>query len=238
VTRPRHPRSATMFLPLLGFVLGTLLLISSCDNDKSPVRSDPPRYLPQSSVENVMENLKRSYSLRDLEEYRTLFSDDLVFVFNEDDVSRPTNPTPSTWGFDSEIYSARSLFATESAEEVGLDFRLGAVTLSDSVNPGTHSVVMQAIHLTVHTRTDDGDPLLLIVEDDEAIFYLREYAGERASDGKNVWRIVRWEDAGSGGSDRPGEKVAVASWGLIKRDMICRLCRRFPNDGACTNVHC
>jgi hypothetical protein len=189
--------------------------LSGCDNDKKitapPVVSD---YLPQSSMSNVLANLKTAYEKRNLQEYLKLFSPDYVFIFNPADANDPDSPTPTQWGLAEEQTSTSNMFTDTRVESIQLDLVQEAATRADSAlyGAGIWRVKVLGANLRVNTRTETGEPLTYLVPGTLEVFYFRLDPHRLATDGQPTWCIVRWED-------QPflrAWKTEGKSWGEIK----------------------
>jgi hypothetical protein len=205
-----HTNHTIRRLALVCVIVGLL----GCDHDKSPTKSDPGPYAPQSSVDNVMRNFRESYVRRDSVEYGRLFAQDFTFAFNPQDVINPVNPTPVQWGLTDELAAARSMFGSALVERIMLNFDYDPAVRSDDEYAGTWKVLMRNVRLQVDTRTGDGSQLTLLLENAKETFYLKEYPSEKATDGRNLWRIWRWLDEPIG--MEAGARTERGSWGGIK----------------------
>jgi hypothetical protein len=202
--------------PILVAMLGLGVIALGCGSDKRKVTNpEDSIYLPQSSAANCLTNLQTAYTHRnDIEGYTKLFADSFTFVFNPTDVNNPTNPTPASWDLASERTATDSLFSSRFVDHIRLTFDQDPAVNSDAEYPETWKVLMRRIRLQVDTRKEDGSQLTLLAEGSDATFYFKEYPNERASDGKTLWRIVRWEDQVSEG--KGVFKVENSTWGRVK----------------------
>lgn len=173
-----------------------------------------PGYLPQSSAAAVLANLQRTYAERRLAQYRKLFSDDFIFVFNPLDPEDPDLPHPDQWGLADELRSTENMFADERVTKVELtSYTLDPCARADSIlyGPNAWKARVDEVNLQVATLLPDGNRLTLVVQGATERFFFRTDPSQPAADGKPTWTIFRWEDqpVGTGKSER-------GSWGQIK----------------------
>jgi hypothetical protein len=184
---------------------------------KDPVKPAPTNYLPQSSLTNAVRNLRQAYLDRNLQEYRKLFSSDFTYVFNPVDVQDPRQPSPPpSWYYDEECAAAESLFVADLVDSIDVNFDLSQETNADLEHPGTWKLFAQNVRLSVDTHTADGSWLTLQTPGDVIVTFYgkQDTLGARASDGKPLWRIWRWEDQ----AVESGMKAEIETWtwGSIK----------------------
>jgi hypothetical protein len=187
--------------------------LSCGDDDKKISEPTPSPYRPQSSIENVLYNLRESYIRRDLEAYRVLFAPDFVFRFNPFDVYNPGFPVPSSWGISEECRAADSLFASKQVTNIAISWSFPDAAV-DSAATGTWILQATGVDVLVVTTCEDGTHFSYLAEDGREMFHLRTYPQERASDGNSLWRITRWTDEDPLWPARAGS--ATKTWGLIK----------------------
>ncbi len=196
-------------------LLALVLAHPGCDAKKNAIKPVQLPDHPQSSPANCLANLKIAYNRHDdINEYIKLFSDDFTFVFNPVDATRPEDPTPPSWGWAEERQSTERMFTSELTEGIGLNYDQDPAVNSGNEWPGTWKVLARHVRLQVDTRKDDGTQLTLLVEDGTGTFFFKEYTDERASDGKNLWRIVRWEDQTV--VKQGALMTSNSTWGAIK----------------------
>jgi hypothetical protein len=181
---------------ILPLVLGSLV---GCpwSPGKNPVIPPPvSKYLPQSSMVNVLANLKTAYEDRHLEEYKKLFSQDYAFVFSPADYGNPDDPTPQQWGRDEEFTSTENMFHNELVDKITLDYVAGVPERADTLMyPGrTWKMKVDNANLQVSTRNAEGEQLIYQVPGTTEMFFFREVLTTLASDGRPTWYIFRWED--------------------------------------------
>ncbi len=181
-----------LILPLAAAVL------AGCPFDVSKKPTPPPpvvSYPEATSAGICLDNLRSAYIERNITEYRKLFASEYRFVFSPIDVVDPDNPTPREWLLEEELVSTQNMFESELVDRIELTFQKSDTTDSSNEYPGTWKVNLSEVQLRVYTRKD-GEPLTLLVPQGTAVFYFRKNG--LSSDGKDLWKIVRWEDAPGG----------------------------------------
>jgi hypothetical protein len=183
----------------------------------APNPCPPPasNYLPQTSPANVIANLQTAYAERTIDEYRKLFAEDFIFVFNPVDPVDPDHPNPPQWGLAEELSVTENMFADELVSRIELSsYSLGVPERVDSLyyGPRAWKVRVDQVNLQVSTRKLDGTLLTLLVEGATEAFFFREEPSELSPvDGRPTWYIIRWEDQPIGGM-----KTETTSWGQVK----------------------
>jgi hypothetical protein len=204
-------------------IAAAILAIGCFDKESKPkvVTPDPfPGFLPDTSADNVLSNLKKSWTDLNYNAYVSLLSDEFTYIFAPQDIGGPHN-NPESWGKADELLSAHHLFSKTDANKEG--YIVQSVTLSFSRGPDVPNdmetwtkVVISQIFLTVTTRQKDtGDPLDYLVQGDQANLWLVDEGG--------AWKIIRWEDKPIGGL-AAGPAIGLAAdlatktttWGHIK----------------------
>ena len=187
---------------------------TGCKNEKKLTPPPVSEYLAQSSAANVLANLQKAYGNRDIDEYRKLFTEDFVFVFNPADPVDPYHPYPAHWGLVDELSSAENMFTDSLVFKIELSsYVLGVPERADSIEyrPRAWRARIDHANLQVYTHRTDGTLLTLLVDGATEMFFLVEEPTRLASDGKPTWFIFRWEDQPIGTG-----KVEEGSWGRIK----------------------
>jgi hypothetical protein len=184
--------------------------------DEKKLTTPPPasEYLAQSSIVNVVANLQKAYGKESIDEYRKLFTDDFLFVFNPADPVDPNHPSPPQWGLVDELDATQNMFIDSSVFKIELSsYNFGVPERVDSVEyrPRAWKVRVDHTNLQVYTRKEDGTLLTLLVDDATEVFFLVEEPNRLASDGKPTWYIFRWEDQPIGTM-----KTERTSWGQVK----------------------
>jgi hypothetical protein len=171
-------------------------------------------YLPQTNPANVLANLQTAYAERKIDQYRKLFAEDFVFVFNPLDPIDPDHPNPPQWGLAEELSVTENMFTDTLVSKIELSsYSLGVPERVDSLyyGPRARKVRVDEVNLQVYARKEDGTLLTLLVEGATEGFFFREEP-TKPIDGRPTWYIFRWEDQPIGG--RKGE---TRSWGQVKR---------------------
>lgn len=178
-----------LVLPLVAILTTGCPFSPDKGKDKPP---DPPsEYLPQTTIPNVLANLKRSYEEKNYTEYIKLLESNFAYIFNPEDAGH--NGIPAEWGLADERISAENLFGNEPnkdgyrAGEIELDFTPGTPEEDPPLNPDWTKVLLSPVNLRVHTtHKDTGDILIYEVLNNQADLYFVKNG--------QTWYIVRWED--------------------------------------------
>lgn len=184
--------------------MGIALSLSGClfSPDKDPPKTDEPVvFLPQTSPENVLENLITAYEQQNYDEYVKLFDETFFFAFDPVDVEKSGGDIPIEWGKDDDIRSTRNMFDEPLVEKVTLDFVIDDPEPATSADEqrhtfplGTMKVTASEVELQVDTRDPEGgENIIYEVSGDQAIFFLYPHPTEKV-DGLAKWYIVEWRD--------------------------------------------
>jgi hypothetical protein len=200
-------------IPATGFLVIGLLaigLLAGCpwSPGKNTVIPPPPsNYLPQTSPQNVLANLQRAYGDRKIDEYKKLFTEDFMFVFNPADAVVPDHPSPPFWSLIDEVTATENMFADELVTKIELSsYNFGVPERVDSSDfrPRAWKVRVDQAMLQVYTRKEDGTLLTLLVEGaTEMFFFVEEPSKPSPVDGRPTWYIFRWEDQPIGAKSTP-----------------------------------
>ncbi len=180
-----------------------LLLMAGCPfspekDPKPPVDPPDPDYVANTSITNVLANLKTSYNKQNIEQYKALLHQDYLYIFDPRDVG--THGIPESWIYPDEVASAEHLFRSDpntdgyKMETISLNYLPGSDVVSQ-VEPGWRMVTLTQITLLVDTRhKDNGKQLLYQVIGDQAdIHFIQTDAIDQAS-GLRIWKIIYWVD--------------------------------------------
>lgn len=190
---------------LLPLALGSLVGCPWTPGKNLVIPIDPGKYLPQSSMVNVLANLKTAYEDRNIDQYKKLFSDDYTFVFSPADASDQDDPTPAQWGKEEEFTSTENMFRNELVEKITLDYVAGVPERADTVayGRGAWKMKVDSANLAVSTRNEAGEALIYQVPGTLEMFFFREEPSKPAADGRPSWFIFRWEDQPIGAAKSP-----------------------------------
>jgi hypothetical protein len=112
--------------PALAFCFSLALGICGCtlDNDGSHCPGPPAEgFLPRTSPENLLENLKRAFNEREYAEYESLLAGDFTYYFSEEDQLLPE--IPESWEREQELEASRDLFNPACVPTLFLGFVYG-----------------------------------------------------------------------------------------------------------------
>ncbi|MCK4305372.1 MAG: hypothetical protein KAY24_14130 [Candidatus Eisenbacteria sp.] len=183
-----------------------------------------PLFLPRTSPENLIANLRVAYDEWDLAEYDSLFAADFIFFLMPDDQHIAEH-------FDRELEIAihGNLFDTEFVQTLILMFE--TVTGEDITLDEARSTPQDSLWTAVMTNVDllvfgvtpghpYEHPMGYEMEDGQEQFWFRKNAWTDPGSGEQVWTIVEWREIYTGGT-RLGQALSVppagpSSWGVIK----------------------
>ncbi len=198
----RRRYAALFLLPVVLVLLNGCPFVTSPGKNNSGGGGGDPGYKPQTSIDNVLYNLKKSYNDMNYLQYTQLFDPAYTYIFAPQDIGGPDN-NPPTWGLADEKISAQHLFSKTDPNKDGyiavstnLTFQQGPQIPND-ISTWT-KVVLSQIFLTVTTRQKDtSDPLDYLVQGDQAnLWFIQDGA---------YWYIRQWEDKpiGAAAAARP-----------------------------------
>lgn len=194
--RRMSPKWSLLALPVL------MLFLAGCPFDPKKDTKDPPiinpDYVPNTSISNVLANLKTSYNKQNIEEYKALLHPNYMYIFDPRDVG--THGIPESWIYADEVESATHLFEKQpnsdgyKMETMTLNFTTGSDTQSE-VEPGWRKVTLTQIMLLVDTvHKDNGDPLRYEVLGDQADIHLIQTDETDPNTHLKLWKIIYWVD--------------------------------------------
>jgi hypothetical protein len=189
--------SRRLFPPVL---VSCLLLLSACSGDDTEWFEEEP-WLPQTTPENVLANLKRAYEERDVEAYAPLFADDFLFFFDPD--IRPGKGLPEFWNKAQDSTKVHELFS--SPEIAAIQFDLGPDLDTEPVNEvGREHWLQIDVDLTMEIdlkpTPEYPEGMTYVVDGENTRLYIRK--GRRESDSSPEsqtsasYYIVEWRARG------------------------------------------
>lgn len=197
-----HRASLTRGLLLLPLFLS--LLACPWDPPQRPPDDDDPEdpYKPPTSISNILDNLRLSYTNMDDVAYEKLLDDSYLFVFDPRDLGDEIGWYDETWGRSEEIDSARNMFAGQEnrngqvAQEIRLAFDAGQPQVSDENPEEWMMVILTGVDLAVTTiKSSSGDTWILQTPGGyEAHLHLIQTEEEFEDTGDRIWKIAMWED--------------------------------------------
>ncbi len=188
------------WIRVVGLAVAVAVLAGGCVfSPKKTKPEETSEWLPQSSPAYCLANLQNAYLKRSFNEYLKLFATDFTFVFSPADVGDPVDPTPASWGLDEERDTHEKMFSSDLLDRIQLSFEQDAAEESNDEFPDTWKVNVHEINLILDTRKENNEVWIYKVVDGQATFYFKQYPNEKASDGRPLFRIWRWEDQPIGG---------------------------------------
>ena len=186
--------------PMRGAIAGAMLLlvlgIVGCPF--SPEKGgggggNPPTFLPRTTPQNLLYNLKQAYKERNIAEYESLLANpSFTFELSDEDQDKPE--MPDNWGRDPEILIHSRMFDAEMVQQLTLDFIVGDVEW-DAIQ-GMYSVLITNVNLYLYGSTP-GHPTEVKeyrVTDSRSKFWFKKNPWTTGAERDSVWTIVMWED--------------------------------------------
>ncbi len=205
----RYPLSALLLLAALG---------TACSSDEcGPIeRDDPDPFLPRTSAENLLLNLKQAYNDRELAEYDSLLADEFTFVYKPDE-----STIEEYLDVTQELGIHAHIFGTQYVQELSVDFEIGSPTVdAGQTAPGdtVWTVLMTGVHLMLLGTTPDHPTVTESLEliDATQQFWFKKTGWTDPSSGLPILALVRWEDLGSTAGESNSRGSAPLTWGGIK----------------------
>jgi hypothetical protein len=184
----------------------------------------PPGYLPQTSPENVLNNLHASYVRREIEEYAKLLAPDFRFYFQEADI--PAGLPREYWNRDEDSTGTGALLSSSEVSSINLD--LGTFAVEDAGRPDEPGAKrIRLTHVNLEVEQFNGTTLLVLGDIQDMYFRRGNVA---AGTDSTKWYLVEWRDVGGGGNLKPASGtierapdlakssplVQPSTWGKIK----------------------
>jgi hypothetical protein len=154
----------------------------------------PPDFLPRTSPQNLLSNLKKSYEKRIIAEYESLLAKTgFTFVLSLEDQGKPD--MPDQWGRDTEIQIHTRMFDSEFVQTLTLDFAVGDV-LWDPTD-GMYTVLISHVNLYLFGSTPGhpSETKEYRVSDSRSKFWFRKNPWTTGAQHDSIWTIVKWEDS-------------------------------------------
>ena len=206
-------------------IAGVVILIAGlgwgCGNEWTLPPDEIPGspFLPRSSPENLLANLKAAYADRNLAEYESLLArNDPAFIalLCPRDGGMPGWPDERyCWGSQTEIDIHELMFDTTFVKTLTLDYTIGERQWHGTIHMWSIPVADVNLRLCGIIPGREGEGVQeLKVEGATSQFWFRKEPWTVPGARDSVWTIVRWEDPTPEGLQTPGH---TASWGEVKR---------------------
>ena len=214
------------FVQLTVLALVAVFVFKGCIFD--PGKEKPVEikgYLPQTSPENVVNNLQASYQRKEIEEYAKLLDPTFIFKFQQADI--PPDLPRDYWTRDEDSTGTDALFTTDEVSTISLD--PGAYSSVDAGRldePGAKQIRLTHVKLEV----EQVNGVTLLVQGDIQDMYFRKGSVEAGTD-STKWYLFEWQDLSGGNAPRPGVTPVAsdpaggaqdANWGQILADFARR----------------
>jgi len=190
-------RRPIRLLTLAALSVVAMAALSGCPfstKPEPPDPVDPVTYLPRTSAENLLANLKTAYEERQTAPYESLLATDFEFYFAEQDIQIATKYTR-----DDEIEVHRNMCNSSDVDYVRLEFTLGELlpdpTHADPKYPDRNLWTLTATNVDLELRRrEGGDVKTYQLDDGIQKFWFREEAWTDPKNGGKVWTIVQWNE--------------------------------------------
>ena len=204
-----------------------MAILSGCSkNSTKPEKTTDP-YAPQTSPENVVQNLTIAYNRMDIDGYMAQMADDFHFIFSQYDQEHPGMPASFDYG--DELQSHTNLFSEVLVDTVGLSFTIGErVFDAAESSPGDSLWRLPVSTVKVYLKgrlpsQPDMATQVWIAENGSALFWVRKSENNGNTNGLVTWEIVQCEEVTVSGAVLGNPAVLQASpqiinrtWGRIK----------------------
>jgi hypothetical protein len=191
-------------------------LIGCGDKETAPPDQVESAFLPRTSPQNLLHNLKQAYLERNAAEYESLLAVDFTFLLSEEDQAKPD--MPDDWGLETECLIHRHMFDDGYVQQASLDFTVGNDLTWDAVQ-GMYTMMITNVDLFLYGSTPAHPTELkeYKVSDGRAKFWFRKNPWTTGAAHDSVWTIVMCEDNPTGSRGSTGSALSeAASWGSIK----------------------
>ena len=220
-------RFLTMVLSILSVLIFSVAILPGCSKKSTkPEKTEDP-YAPQTSPENVVQNLTVAYELRDVDGYAELLAEDFQFVFSQEDQQQPGCPAGLEYGDELEIHT--NLFSEALVDSVSISFAIGELQFDESASsPGDSIWLLPVMDMTVYLKgrlpgRPDMTPQRWQMNNGSARFWLRQSVNGVNSTDPVAWEIVKCEETTISGTfmgnpalPQSSRCVDTPSWGGIK----------------------
>jgi hypothetical protein len=150
-------------------------------------------FLPRTSPQNLLYNLKQAYKERSIAEYESLLANpDFTFELSPEDQLKPD--LPDQWGRDPEILIHSRMFDAEMVQQLTLDFAVGDVVWD--ATQGMYTALITNVNLRLYGSTP-GHPTEVkeyTVSGSTSKFWFRKNPWTTGAAHDSIWTIVLWQD--------------------------------------------
>jgi hypothetical protein len=199
--------------------LGVLVLVAvllptgiGCIEDCMDCGFRPPELKPkpQTSPENVVNNLQASYVLRQIEVYAKLLAPEFRFVFQSIDAEEIAQ---DSWTREEDLAGTDALFEATVVTSIYIDLIHGpAVDAEDPELPADAKKIR--INQTL-LQVDESTGLTWVASDIQDLFFRPGDPGQ--GEDPDHWFLIEWRDIPTTSAPRtPTTGEQVTTWGKIK----------------------
>jgi hypothetical protein len=182
---------------LLGLSIWMVVSLAGCPfstKNEPDNGGDPPLiFLPRTSPQNLMKNLKAAYEQRDITEFDSLLDPVFTFFFSEEDQN-----IGERLNRDEEIGIHRGMFDSDMVQDLNLSFDMGAVTLDEertTVDDSLYVMTLTNVDLYLYGKTPQfplEDPRGYEMENGQERFWFHKRDYTHPVTKEPIWTIVEW----------------------------------------------
>ncbi len=182
--------------PLFGMLAGCPFSTDPTPKDDDDDNGGEVIFLPRTSVENLLENLKQSYLKRDFDQYDSLLAPEFEFVYKPDE-----STIEEFMDVEEERKVHQRIFGTQYVQELDLSFDVGIAELDSTQYDTTYeqfrtTTLLTNVYLRLIGTTPDHPTVTedLEVQDGRQQFWFVRTSYNDPTTNQPIWKIIRWED--------------------------------------------
>ncbi len=177
--------------------VAAMAILGGCPFMTKPEEKPPTptvTYLPRTSAENLLKNLKTAYVHRQAAPYESLLATDFEFFFAEEDQHIAEKYTRAD-----EVEVNQNMCNSSDVDYVQLDFSVGDLlpdpTKADPKYPDRNLWKLTATNVDLELRRrEGGDSKTYQLQNGIQNFWFREESWVDPKNGLKVWTIVQWQE--------------------------------------------
>jgi hypothetical protein len=195
------------------------LCMTACSDDNPATTT----YLPQTTEDNVLENLIRAYNDQDIEGYSRLFASDYQWYM---DPTKRKQLGIEFWTRTTDSLQAEALFSSPHVTRIDLriDWTRGSATSSGFLPRPCEWTKLSIADLTLDvdvTCPDRGSTTFRVENQLQRLFFRRGRACPTSDPADTLLYIVEWRDEGSQAKPmRSSPAVEMSTWSSIMSEAL------------------
>lgn len=199
---------------VLSFIFAFCLLIGvlGCGDDQTTEPQTPH------SIDQLLTDWVQAVEQRDIDLYRSVFSEDLRFWIDPEDRVYYDPERPWFWDRDCEVRLTQALFDFPGIRRTSLNIRnvvIGDPSPKDgSFPPGTRKVTFFAEMSGEGESEDTGGRFELGGRGEQWVFLVQNPSRLRA--GESMWEVLEWRERRNGFLKSCGSVEIIPSWGAAR----------------------